>query len=412
MLYRVEVENFFSFCERQAIDLRARKSLEDPLGRLAPLHGGSEWVCPSVVALFGPNAAGKSNALKAIAFAAWFVTKSFEHRASHVLPYQKFGTAEKIADTTRISLSFSGPADFHDQTGDGPECPYTYELVLSGRGARPAAIPIPVQDRVVLEKLTYQPKGRGKPTTIVERRENSRLRHVRGFLMKGQTSALHATQRPNASIFSTLAQLNHQFASNFVKSTSQIMYNIPFDRLENDEILAARWYANAPKGLADLQSMAKCMDLGIEGIRVMYSSPDPMLEFSHSGLEEKICLPFESHGTRQFVKLFPCLHHALEMGSIAVIDDIDSAIHPQLLNEVVQWFSDDERNPRRAQIWMTCQSPSLMNELTKEGILFCEKNSRGCSDVYGLKDIERVRRNENFYGKYMGGVYGAVPRFG
>ena len=112
MLYKVEIDNFFSIGERQVIDLRARKSVDDTLGRLSPIYAGSEDRAPNVVALFGPNASGKSNTLRAIAFAVWFVTRSFESKPNQALPYEKFGSKEKIAEPTRLSFSFSGPVDF------------------------------------------------------------------------------------------------------------------------------------------------------------------------------------------------------------------------------------------------------------------------------------------------------------
>jgi hypothetical protein len=55
---------------------------------------------------------------------------------------------------------------------------------------------------------------------------------------------------------------------------------------------------------------------------------------------------------------------------------------------------------------------SLLECLIKEEVLFCEKDGRGRSTVYGLRDIQAVRRGDNFYRKYLSGVYGAVPNVG
>jgi hypothetical protein len=48
----------------------------------------------------------------------------------------------------------------------------------------------------------------------------------------------------------------------------------------------------------------------------------------------------------------------------------------------------------------------------KEEVFFCEKDSQGRTSVYGLQDIQNVRRTDNRYRKYLSGVYGAVPRLG
>ncbi len=404
MLYKVEIENFYSISESQKIDLRARRSVKDILGRLSPIHQGSSRRCPGVVALYGANAAGKSNVLRAIGFGAWFVSKSFGQQANQALPYQKFNSVTKIADPTRLSFTFSGPADFLDTSGDEQQCPYRYELVLS-----PRQIP---EDFVILEKLSYQPRGDGKPTTIIERRPGGWLRFARGLMNAGHEKALMAVLRQNTSVICTLAQLNHQIAMNFVEMASRITGNIWFDRVEGDDGLINRWYESNPTALNQLKAIGKRIDLGIEHIEVVQSSDVPHLTFQHTGLDHPVPFQAESHGTRQFVKLFPMVQYALDCGGIAIVDDIDSAIHPLLLPEVCRWFTDGAGNPRGAQLWMTCHSPSLMNELTKEGILFCEKDSRGRTSVYGLTDVEAVRRNENFYGNYMSGEYGAVPSIG
>jgi predicted ATPase len=95
-----------------------------------------------------------------------------------------------------------------------------------------------------------------------------------------------------------------------------------------------------------------------------------------------------------------------------VIDELDTSIHPLLLPEIIRWFYDPKKNPDGGQLWMSCQAASLLEELQKEEVFFCEKDRQGRSQVYALTDIQAVRRSDNLYKKYLGGVYGAVPRVG
>jgi predicted ATPase len=134
--------------------------------------------------------------------------------------------------------------------------------------------------------------------------------------------------------------------------------------------------------------------------------------FAHKGLDRPLLFQFESEGTKSFIKIFPYLKEALIVGGIAVVDEFDSAIHPSLLPEILRWFHDPKENPRNAQLWFSGHSASLLEELKKEEIFFTEKDQRGRTRIYGLGDIESVRRSDNFYQKYLGGVYGAVPRIG
>ncbi len=61
---------------------------------------------------------------------------------------------------------------------------------------------------------------------------------------------------------------------------------------------------------------------------------------------------------------------------------------------------------------MSCPSASLLDDLVKEEVVLCEKDRQGRSTIYSLADIKSVRRDDNFYKKYLGGVYGAVPQIG
>ncbi len=72
MLHRLEIENFYSIREPQVIDLRASGHAPEDADRLAPLWKGENERAPKVVALFGANASGKSNVLKALSFLVWF----------------------------------------------------------------------------------------------------------------------------------------------------------------------------------------------------------------------------------------------------------------------------------------------------------------------------------------------------
>jgi predicted ATPase len=95
-----------------------------------------------------------------------------------------------------------------------------------------------------------------------------------------------------------------------------------------------------------------------------------------------------------------------------VLDELDSSIHPFVVSDIVKKFQDDTQNTRNAQLWMSCQAASLLDDLTKEEIVLCEKDNLGRARVYSLMDVESVRRSDNLYKKYLSGVYGAVPYIG
>jgi hypothetical protein len=51
MIYRLEIENFYSVRERQVIDLTVGIKVPDQPGRLIQIHNGSEERAPRVVAI-------------------------------------------------------------------------------------------------------------------------------------------------------------------------------------------------------------------------------------------------------------------------------------------------------------------------------------------------------------------------
>jgi predicted ATPase len=191
-----------------------------------------------------------------------------------------------------------------------------------------------------------------------------------------------------------------------------IFANLFLSKFQPTDQELAKLYANSPLLLEKINTEIQRFDLGIESMRVINISDMPALFFDHINFQKPIPWLFESHGTKYFIEIFPDIAFALDSGGTAVIDELDLSIHPNALPEILRWFHCNERNPYGAQIWMTCQNASLLEELEKEEVYFCEKDTRGATFIHGLRDIIGIRRSENFYKAYLGGEYGAVPHIG
>jgi hypothetical protein len=402
MIYRLEIENFYSVRERQVIDLTVGKKVPDEPGRLVPIHDQAENRAPRVVTIYGANASGKSNVLRAIGFLAWFVQYSFQRPATSDLPYNKFQTHEKVNAPTRFSMTFSGleePLNPHKKA----VCPYVYTLELSPRKDG---------DRVLSESLYYKPRDSVRLIRVFDRSENGAVKVADWVGLGREQSVLERILRPNASVISTLGQLNNALAIKLMQSANLIKTNILVTRFEQDDFELLNNYASDHLLLDALNRDVKRVDLGVDQIEILAGINGPEAHFSHSGLDAPINMVFESHGTQQFVRIYPIIYEALKFGGIAVIDELDVAIHPSLLPEMLRWFSDRERNPYGAQLWMSCHAVSLLDGLLKEEVLICEKDSGGATQVYSLSDVIGIRRDENFLQNYLGGVYGGVPSIG
>jgi len=120
----------------------------------------------------------------------------------------------------------------------------------------------------------------------------------------------------------------------------------------------------------------------------------------------------ESMGTRRFIEIFPLLQLVLDIGGLAVIDELDTDIHPLLVPELFRWFYDKERNPKGAQLLFTAHNPAILDELEKEQVFFSEKLTGRPTRIYGAREIKALRREASLYRKYLSGELGAVPHVG
>jgi AAA15 family ATPase/GTPase len=125
-----------------------------------------------------------------------------------------------------------------------------------------------------------------------------------------------------------------------------------------------------------------------------------------------IILAQESMGTRRFIEIFPLLQFVLDNGGVAVIDEMDTDIHPLLVPELFRWLYDKERNPKGAQLLFTAHNPAILDRLEKEQVFFSEKPSGKPTRIYGAREIKGLRREPSLMRKYLSGELGAVPHIG
>src|SRR5699024_1202058 len=97
------------------------------------------------------------------------------------------------------------------------------------------------------------------------------------------------------------------------------------------------------------------------------------------------------------------------VGGLAVIDEMESDLHPHMLAELIDLFISPETNPHNAQLIFSTHSHELLNMLLKQQIVLVEKDEQLNTDAYRLDDVEGVRADDNIYAKYLAGAYGGIP---
>lgn len=102
---------------------------------------------------------------------------------------------------------------------------------------------------------------------------------------------------------------------------------------------------------------------------------------------------------------------ALQTSTVLVIDELDARLHTTLTREIVGLFNDRRSNPNHAQLIFTTHDTNLLDKwfIRRDQIWFVEKDLRGASQLYSLAEFKGVRNDKDYELGYMQGRYGAQP---
>jgi hypothetical protein len=122
----------------------------------------------------------------------------------------------------------------------------------------------------------------------------------------------------------------------------------------------------------------------------------------------------ESQGTQKLFAYAAPIIETLANSGILVIDEMDARFHPLLTREIVRLFQSPETNPKNAQIIFATHDTNLLDprEFRRDQIWFVEKDRFGASHLYSLAEFKGIRKDADFEQEYLRGRYGAVPFLG
>ncbi len=130
---------------------------------------------------------------------------------------------------------------------------------------------------------------------------------------------------------------------------------------------------------------------------------------SDFGKKFKIPLAAESKGTLKLIHLMTYFLKGLHNKETFIIDELDSALHTNLLKYIIKLFNLEKVN-KGSQLIYTSHDMSTLNKenFRRDQIYFCAINESYFSNVISLKDIGA--RNDDVYSKkYLEGKYGYDP---
>jgi uncharacterized protein len=397
MIHSFTLENFYSFAKLSKVDFEVNDKA--PRNN-AYIQTPSGTRLSKVEAIVGPNASGKTNLLKVLPFIKWIIVDSFnQDPAAPVLvnPYM-FGNFQTKPSTLSVEFEMNGRT-------------YLYKLLVN-------------KERILEEELKEKTKTNKRITyklLFVRSWDISSKKYILNGKNFGFPKNFENTLRTNASAIAVGVRFNHKLSTEINDYWQKIETNVAEagwvgDRsLPNAQIQlldAINFFDTHGELKAKAEKLLSRFDLGLEELLIKKQGPMINVEGVHMYKGERVNLPFsyESSGTKELIVILKNILNALNNGGIAIVDEIDTSLHPEMVLALFELFIHPETNPKQSQIIFNTHSLLLLNKLDKYQIIFTEKNADGYSETWRLDDMSNVRPNENFYSKYMAGVYGAIPR--
>jgi predicted ATPase len=372
-------------------------------------------VLPSA-GIFGANASGKSNLLRAMSDMRRLVLTSF-----------RGNTPDGAVETHPFLLG--------EDEGRGPTS-FEVELVLDG--IRHDYGFVADFDGVREEWARSYPRGRA--VTLLQR--NGDRIHL-GTEQRSKGRAALEILRPNALLLSTAAAINHplflpifqwfrrnlSFADVVSRTNRQVITAEMLEGERRSQVLAL--LREADLGISDVsrraidperkEKMRKIVDIFWEEAEPVDLEDLGIRDFEvglkHRARGGDVELPEEdeSRGTLVWFGLVGLVSEALREGSVLLADEIEASLHPALVDVLVDLFQSPQSNPYRAQLIFNSHEARLMGDsadrrLGRDQIWFTEKNDEGATFLHSLADVA-PRREEAIARRYLAGRYGGTPIF-
>lgn len=392
MLIQFRAENFLSIKDSVMLSLLASKDKEHSEHLI--VNGSKRYLKSAVI--YGANASGKSNVLHAFCFMVNYVLTSHNQ--------QLHKSIER------------SPFKFDRETSSRPS---SFEVIFTTNGIR-YAYGFSVTDKAVIEEyLYYYPNGR--QAIIFERQNTNDFRFT---VDVDEQSMLKNRTSPNKLYLSVASNWNYSkvipvlewFASCQIitKISAADAYDLEAEQLKDNDYLhmIASMLRGADFGIQSLQmrdldpaaSQQGDIFANIESIHTVQDTEGNTVSYILNMAEE-------SEGTRSYFKLICVVKKILDEGTLFVIDDMDSYLHPLLTKHLVSLFNSVEFNPNGAQLIFTSHNTNLLDldVLRRDQIWFTEKNElTAATDLFSLQAFS-IRKDAKLEKDYLIGRYGAVP---
>lgn len=139
-------------------------------------------------------------------------------------------------------------------------------------------------------------------------------------------------------------------------------------------------------------------------------------KYDKSGAElgDSVLLNFlksESEGTKKLFTLSAPLLDTLINGKVLFVDELDASLHPHLVNSLLSLFTSKLGENSRAQLIFTTHDTHILNsgDFHKSQVWFAEKNAVESTELVSLAEYKGIKESDNISKKYLMGKFGAIP---
>ena len=382
-----------------------------------------------VALLFGANASGKSNILRAFGTMQRMVLNSVRLNPEDTLDeYEPF-----LLDEESRNNDTEFEAEFIVDTRHNAKLNYRYGFSFS--------------DKIISEEWLYRQEGNTEEVELFIRSgEKIQINETEFPEGKGKEDALNS----NRLFLSLIAQLNgteskeiiswfdrgkfvtaSQIEEYRIVTTSLLKHKKNLTALDDivhfiDTVLT--FLSNIDMSITELsikeEPVALPKELPEEIKKVLYQDGQTSLEIlsTHNrynrqgeiiGKEIFNIGHNESEGTQKITDLLGLIFLTLVGGRLLVIDELDAKLHPLLTRAIVQLFTNPKINPHGAQLVFTTHDTNQLHldYVRRDEIWFTEKSPVEATELYShieFKDFDQF--TDNITEQYVNGRYGAIPR--
>lgn len=413
MLVKFEVRNFRSIKEKQALFFESDGLKTKTENTFLPPHGEFRLLKSAVV--YGPNASGKSNIIRAFSAMVHLIQNSIDLKNGEEIPwYEPFQFDQKTA---------TAPTEFLVEFFDHEGIRYQYETVYNNH-------------KILSERLSFYPK---KYRALLFHRQDKRIQLGNYFRDK----RIDKRMLENHLFLSKLGNSGHeQMGEIYLYFTEIDVWNT----LSKDQIRALRKQVedafvdpNEQNFRNKLNLLVQVADTRISGIQVNkldnsgYAFPEKLPYAVRDKIVEQnryhtytfhklfdgnkevgeipIHLDQESEGTKALFILGGLILRKLDRGGAIFIDELENSLHPKLCKFLVKLFHHPKSNPKNAQLVLATHETTLLDRhlLRKDQIWIIEKDKQGASELFSVSDFDKVPENAAFEQWYMNGKFGGQP---